>query len=126
MAQKQVKEKLTLLNDYDELLKTSLEKIYEDFQKQVKLVKREYKQNVIKEKMLFLQELCLGEKLNYEELKYKYFDKEDTIPELLTQITYNGINYWYKETEQKLYDSDNKHVGNYDVNSEEKYIIFQE
>ena len=125
---------MSLFNQYDDFFKKSLEEIYNKSYQELKLIKK----NIIIEKIKFLKQICIDQKLNYDEIKLTYFssnillkfddeqiiNKNNDEPDkeiILNQIMHDGNEYFYDETNNKLYNLKNKHVGMY---NDDKIIFF--
>lgn len=122
--------KLKELKELQNIFVDSTNILYESIVEQLNKVKKEYQTNLVeeinKEKLLFLEQICKDEDLDFESLKSKYLlvkkskesskdkNKKDDDPneELLNQIVINDTEYWYEPKEKGLvYNKDSKHVG---------------
>jgi hypothetical protein len=124
------------VKEYHSIFVETVTELDEKLQKQIKKIKQEYNDMLVNEKIKMLMEICEGEKLNFEVIKTKYLKNkeidqivqdytpkeiETTDEELLDLIEYNGIEYYYKTSDDKtVYDMDGKDVGIYKDNK----IIF--
>lgn len=113
------------INHLDNELKTHIKKI-----------KKEYQKNMIDEKIRFLEEICIGEKLDFDKLKYKYLkskeinyistetsikNKQTMEEDILDKIEIQNIQYYYEPKEDGIvYNINLKKVGIYKNNQ----IIF--
>jgi len=96
----------------------------------IKKINKEYKNNILDEKIKLLEAISKDENLNLEKLKLKYLDardlkllskkqKNDQIDvEILDKITINGINYYYNTNSNLLYDINSTLIGSLDENKE--------
>ena len=106
-------------------------------QEQIKIVKKEYQQQIVEEKVKLMMRIGQEYNLDINELKTKYLKPRElslvTIPviqhqsnliadneeQLLTKITFKDIDYWL-DGENLIYNTDSKLVGKY----ENETIIF--
>ena len=106
-------------------------------QEQIKIIKKEYQQQVVEEKVKLMMRIGQEYNLDINELKTKYLKPRElslvTIPviqhqsnliadneeQLLTKITFKDIDYWL-DGENLIYNTDSKLVGKY----ENETIIF--
>ena len=125
-----------ILKDYHNLFVDSITELDDKLQKHIKKIKQEHNDTILNEKIKLLVEICQGEKLDFEVMKMKYLKNKELsqiTPEILPQeknvveeelldiIEYNGKEYYYKTSGDKMvYDMESKQVGVYKDNK----IIF--
>ena len=93
---------------------------------QLKKIKQEYNNILFNEKIKLLVEICNGENLDIDTIKYKYINSKDLIKyknnniindlifddELLDKIEIDNIEYYYEKKENgKVYDLKSNIVG---------------
>lgn len=119
----------TSLKEMHSIFVTSITELDESLQEQIKKIKKEHMEFVINEKIKLLSEICVGENLDFNQMKNKYLKSKDismiTMEEppkekqveeeiLLNKIVFNGTEYYYETTGNNfVYNMESKQVGVY-------------
>jgi hypothetical protein len=113
----------------------TINNLNETLQNDLKVVKKEYQEKILEEKIKLLFNISIGEGLNFETIKQKYLKNKELnhsnkscnietkiIEEnLLDKIEINGVEYYYENKNKgNIYDINSNNVG---IFEEGKFLL---